>query len=217
MKTIILSFVFSMLFLVSAFSQAVYKLPYAGKDNRIELTVSNTSTLSAKGVNMTVGSCPSWIKMKSMEMTTGEIGAGKEETFTFNFDVDKTAPVGKEETIDFIVTSNGKQSWTKEIYVSASAPDKYVLFQNYPNPFNPTTKISYQLPVESRVTIQIYDVLGREVSRLVNDKEMKAGYYENNFNANSLSSGIYIYRLSAMTSDGTPKEYNSIKKMMLIK
>ncbi len=96
-------------------------------------------------------------------------------------------------------------------------PDKYELYQNYPNPFNPATKISYQLPVDSRVTIKIYDILGREAAALVNNREMKAGYYENNFNGERLSSGIYIYRLTAQSINGSPKEYSSIKKMMLIK
>ncbi len=217
MKIIILSLITSMLIVVSSFSQTVYKLPYAGKDNCIELTVSNTSSLSADGVNITVGSCPAWIKMKSVEKTTGEIGAGKEETFSFDFDVDKTAPANKEETVEFIVTSNGKQTWRKEIKVEASAPDKYELYQNYPNPFNPATKISYQLPEDSRVTIKIYDILGREVASLVNNQTMKAGYYEDNFEGERLSSGIYIYRLTAQSMSGTSKEYSSIKKMMLIK
>jgi len=217
MKTIVLLLLAVLFFSYSAYCQTVYKLPYAGKDNRVELTVSNTSTLSAEGVNITVGSCPTWIKMKEVEEAIGEISSNKEETFAFNFDVEKTAPTGEEGTISFIITSSNKESWTKEIKVEASAPDKYELFQNYPNPYNPTTRISYQLPLDSRVTIEIYDILGREVSTLVNNEEKKAGYYENNFCANGLSSGVYIYRLTAKSKSGAPKEYDSIKKMMLIK
>ncbi|MHB1686679.1 MAG: T9SS type A sorting domain-containing protein [Ignavibacteriaceae bacterium] len=149
----------------------------------------------------------------------------KEETYSFNFDVDKQAPVGKEDVINFTITSSNKETWTKEIKVKASAPDKYELYQNYPNPFNPSTIISYQLPEDSKVTIKIYDILGREVATLLNNEEKKAGYYENNFsagggssgNANALSSGVYIYRLSAKSNDGKSKEFNSIKKMMVIK
>jgi flagellar hook assembly protein FlgD len=80
-----------------------------------------------------------------------------------------------------------------------------------------TTTISYQLPVDSKVLIKVYDILGREVSTLF-DGEQKAGYYENKFpSGGNISSGVYIYRLSARSDNGKSKEYNSIKKMMMIK
>ena len=82
-------------------------------------------------------------------------------------------------------------------------PDKYTLLQNYPNPFNPATKIKYQLPNASFVSVKIYDVLGNEIVTLVNE-EKTAGSYEIDFNANNLpdgkaglSSGIYFYKLQA--------------------
>ncbi|MCB0751681.1 MAG: T9SS type A sorting domain-containing protein, partial [Ignavibacteriae bacterium] len=81
--------------------------------------------------------------------------------------------------------------------------------QNYPNPFNPVTKISYQIPSPGLVTLRIYDVLGREVRTLVN-KELNSGKYEIEFNASSLSSGIYFYTLSAGS-------FLLTKKLMLLK
>jgi hypothetical protein len=72
------------------------------------------------------------------------------------------------------------------------------LYQNYPNPFNPTTVISYQLPVVSNVRLGVYDLLGREVSVLVNEKK-NAGVHEVKFDASGLSSGVYFYRLTAGT------------------
>jgi hypothetical protein len=72
--------------------------------------------------------------------------------------------------------------------------DKYTLFQNYPNPFNSQTTISYNIPVKSLVILKIFDVLGKEISILVND--LKApGNYKVNFDANKISSGIYFYSL----------------------
>ena len=79
--------------------------------------------------------------------------------------------------------------------VSGSVPDEFVLGQNYPNPFNPSTRISWQSPISSHQTLNIYDVLGNEVATLVNEYK-PAGSYEVEFNAAGLSSGIYFYRLS---------------------
>ena len=86
---------------------------------------------------------------------------------------------------------------------------EYVLHQNFPNPFNPTTEINYSLPRQSNVTIKIFDVLGREISTLVNE-EKPAGKYKINFNAVGLSSGIYFYQMKA-------NDFIETKKMIIIK
>ncbi len=83
------------------------------------------------------------------------------------------------------------------------------LDQNYPNPFNPTTVISYQLPVDSRVQLRVYNALGNEVASLVNREQTK-GAYNVNFNAANLPSGIYYYKLEAGS-------FTQMKKMMLLK
>jgi hypothetical protein len=75
-------------------------------------------------------------------------------------------------------------------------PASYLLAQNYPNPFNPTTTIKYELPQSSVVNLSVYDLLGREVSVLVNERR-EAGIHEVQFDASGLSSGIYLYRLTA--------------------
>ena len=114
--------------------------------------------------------------------------------------------------IDFInITSNGSIGIGKnEIVV------KYELSQNYPNPFNPVTVIQYEISVchscESRnpfVTLKVYDVIGREVETLVNEKQ-NPGSYEVRFNGSNLSSGVYFYKLEA-------GDFTSIRKMLLIK
>lgn len=75
-------------------------------------------------------------------------------------------------------------------------PTEFGLSQNYPNPFNPSTVISYQLPVSSRVELKVFDMLGREVAVLVNERR-PAGEHAVTFNAHGLASGIYIYQLNA--------------------
>ena len=87
--------------------------------------------------------------------------------------------------------------------------DGFALEQNYPNPFNPNTVISYQIPVSSKVTLKIYDVLGNDVATLVNS-EKAAGSYEITWNAESVPSGVYFYTISA-------GQFSETKKMMLMK
>ena len=93
--------------------------------------------------------------------------------------------------------------------IGTEVPVEYSLSQNYPNPFNPVTKINFAIPKQGFVTIRLYDILGREVSRLVNEY-MTAGEYTIDFNAGNLSSGIYFYRMEI-------NGFSDIKKMILIK
>lgn len=88
-------------------------------------------------------------------------------------------------------------------------PTQYYLSQNYPNPFNPSTMISFSLPEADKVSLKVYDILGREVSTLIN-KELSAGNYKFDWNASVLASGIYFYRFQT-------SKFSSIKKMILLK
>ncbi len=92
--------------------------------------------------------------------------------------------------------------------------EDFFVSQNYPNPFNPSTVISYQLAVRSKVTINIYDILGRKVLELINE-EKPAGSYKFEFNATGLSSGVYFYSVRAAENSG--KNFFAIKKMLLLK
>jgi hypothetical protein len=89
------------------------------------------------------------------------------------------------------------------------APARFGLSQNYPNPFNPVTVIRYELPEAGTVRLQIFDVLGRAVATLV-DERRDAGIYEVPFNARNFASGTYFYRLQSGS-------FVQTKKMMLVK
>jgi hypothetical protein len=90
-----------------------------------------------------------------------------------------------------------------------NAPAIFSLSQNYPNPFNPSTTIKYTLPSATQVKLSVYDILGREVSVLVNDRR-DAGVYEIKFDGSNLASGVYFYRLQA-------GDYVASKKMLVLK
>lgn len=88
-------------------------------------------------------------------------------------------------------------------------PKQYQLLQNFPNPFNPSTKIRFALPDVSKVTLKVYDIVGREVKTLV-DKELTAGLKEIEFDASELPSGVYFYNIKAGS-------FTETKKMVLVK
>jgi hypothetical protein len=88
-------------------------------------------------------------------------------------------------------------------------PVTYFLSQNYPNPFNPSTTISYQLPAAGKVTLKVFDILGREITTLVNE-DKTAGNYKVNFNGSRLGSGIYFYQLRSGS-------FIQTKKLVLLK
>jgi hypothetical protein len=111
-------------------------------------------------------------------------------------------------TLDFTATVGPTSVKDSELIKS------YALLQNYPNPFNPATSIAFNLKADSQVSLKVYNLLGQEIKSLVN-KNMQAGSHSINFNASSLNSGVYFYRLEAAGVDGSI--FNSVKKMILTK
>ncbi len=97
--------------------------------------------------------------------------------------------------------------------VVIKAPNDFSLSQNYPNPSNPKSRIEYQIPFTGKVSIKIYDLLGKEVISLV-DETKEAGYYTAEFDGSNLASGVYFYRIIA---DGSAQRLSKTLKMILVK
>jgi hypothetical protein len=97
-----------------------------------------------------------------------------------------------------------------------SAPTSFALLQNYPNPFNPSTAISYQLAANSSVKLSVIDLLGREIGVLVNENR-PAGIHNAVWNADRYPSGLYLYRLEAVSSEDPNKSFVQVRKMLMIK
>jgi subtilisin-like proprotein convertase family protein len=93
--------------------------------------------------------------------------------------------------------------------ISSEIPQKYMLSQNYPNPFNPQTSIQFSIPKAAFTVIKVYDILGKEVAKLV-DKELTSGTYEVTFDGKDFASGVYFYRIES-------GDFTDVKKMMLVK
>jgi len=119
----------------------------------------------------------------------------------------------------YTIRNDGKIRWSTYIYKPnllvptntgiERSVSGYKLEQNYPNPFNPSTTIDYSIKSNGFVTLKVYDMLGKEVASLVNEKK-EPGSYSVTFNASNVPSGIYVYRL-------TTNEFTSTKKLMLVK
>src|SRR5574338_87916 len=113
------------------------------------------------------------------------------------------------------ITIADSTGWTGIEDLNGVIPSNFELSQNYPNPFNPSTTIRYAVPVESKVSISIFNLLGQEITTLVSGVE-SAGYHEVQFNGMNLSSGVYLYRINAVSTAGS-KEFSSTKKLILLK
>jgi hypothetical protein len=146
------------------------------------------------------------------------------ETITINYDVVLDAG----EHMNWVLTSESGKEYTlestgeitiptEEIFTlerKAIIPIAYTLHQNYPNPFNPITSLRYDLPEQSRITLTIYDLMGREITQLVNTVQ-EAGYRSVKWDATDIhgkpvSAGVYLYQIRS-------GEYVQTKKMVLLK
>jgi len=107
------------------------------------------------------------------------------------------------------VDFDGSFNYSKTIEVEVKTPSTFSLEQNYPNPFNPSTTIRFSIPVETEVSLSVFNTLGQEVAQILNGR-LQEGYHEVNFDASSLTSGIYFYRLEA-------DKFVDVKKMIIIK
>ncbi|MFZ1291318.1 MAG: CotH kinase family protein [Melioribacteraceae bacterium] len=125
-----------------------------------------------------------------------------------NYFLDNSKPENWES--ELLYGSPGNQNIITDIEIhDAIVPSSYRLFQNYPNPFNPITTIKFDISKSSRVTLKVYDVLGKEVLKLIDEKK-EAGSYTIQFDGNKLSSGIYFYQITA-------NEFTKTLKMILLK
>jgi hypothetical protein len=150
----------------------------------------------------------------------GTVAAGDTQMVTASFLMPDTANVGDFYQAEMTVDNN---SITPQIVIpvevtivvnavtgdDAILPTVFALHQNYPNPFNPTTNISYDVPVQGLVQLDVFDVLGRKITTLVNG-EMNAGRYNVAWNASEMPSGIYFCRMQA-------ENFHQVRKVVLLK
>jgi len=109
---------------------------------------------------------------------------------------------------------DGSHSFSDVVEVDILFPTVFTLEQNYPNPFNPSTSIQFSLPVDANVTVGVYNLVGEKIADVVSG-DFSAGKHKVNFDASSLTSGVYFYRIDATASNGS--NFSSVKKMTVLK
>jgi hypothetical protein len=118
-------------------------------------------------------------------------------------------PITGQDTFEFIAVMS-------KVNDGQLLPKKFSLSQNFPNPFNPTTSVLASIPYPGTVAIDVFDLLGRKVSTLI-DAAVTAGEHRFEWNASALASGVYFYRMTAKTMDGSRQWNSPVYKMVLVK
>jgi hypothetical protein len=198
-------------------SDVVHSVGIDSKDNRIVLSVANASKAFAVD-SLSVGliRCPKTVKVSPLVQNLKGLPPAKEGECLFSFSVERAAKPNAQDTLEFLLSDGWSILGKKTIVLKYEGPAEYLLEQNYPNPFNPRTTIHYQLPTDSRVTLKVYDILGREVKSLF-DGLQEAGYQEAMFDGITVASGVYFLRIVAESTVAAKTRYVNVKKMMFLK
>jgi hypothetical protein len=137
--------------------------------------------------------------------TIGDVLVAKKNPYAITLSgVKRASEVG---IVKFVA---GKTRTTRHI-VKSEIPEEFALYQNYPNPFNPTTTIRFDLPKSAIVSLKIYNILGQEITTLLSKQEYDEGQYEVVFDASTIATGVYFYRLDVNN------EFTEVKKLLLLK
>lgn len=182
---------------------------YSLAENNVNLEWETEFEINNSGFDIErASSGETWEKIANVK------GNGNKSTPTFYHFVDRNVQKGvysyRLKQIDY----NGDHEYfALNSDVSIEAPKTFFLFQNFPNPFNPVTFINFNLPFDSKVKLVVYDIKGSQVAMLING-ELKSGFYSQSFDGFNIPSGIYFYKLSSISSQGS---YIDTKRMVLVK
>lgn len=145
---------------------------------------------------------PTWLRFDADSRTYASMNHGEEGVALFTFSVNPDAPVGGVGHVRFTIAPERGDQRVTVIAVRVAAPESNVLEQNYPNPFNPSTSIGFLLADESAVELSMFDLIGRKVAVLAEGR-YGPGRHHVTFDARTLPSGTYIYRLQTRDAHGT--------------
>jgi len=180
-------------------------------NNSVLLTWNTAVEVNNFGFEIERKSVPvaSWEKIGFVE---GNGNSNSPKSYSF---VDEKPLEGKSVYRLKQIDNNGAFKYSEIKTLTFSSVLKFALEQNYPNPFNPSTIIKYELPEQSNVKIEIFDMLGQSVDVLINS-EKQAGFYETTWNASNLPSGVYLINIKAEGLN-SKKNFVQVKKALLLR
>jgi hypothetical protein len=201
------------------YSKFVYPVPVeissfissiSGRDVRLNWETKTEVNSILFQIERAAHSTQSWAKVGEV---TASGNSNSPKSYSF---IDKKLNSGKYNYRLKMVDADGSFKYSDIVEVEVGLPKEYAISQNYPNPFNPSTRIDYQLPFDSKVTLDLYGITGERISTIFNG-ELTAGYYtaEVSASALNLASGVYIYRMSAQNP--SVQNFIQVKKLMLAK
>ncbi len=176
-----------------------------GDTLRVSVTIENQGDSSADGVLVTLAPDASATLLTADSFNVGTMAAAETRTFEWELEIvngdEAIRSFQIELTSDNALTIPGTGTYNVALIVAlepiaAEIPTEFSLHQSYPNPFNPSTTITFSVPITGHVVIKVYDVLGREITTLV-DEIVAAGTFETQFDAGDLPSGAYLYRMES--------------------
>jgi hypothetical protein len=188
----------------------------AGRGSVLYVTILGTQFISGVtsvsfGLDITVNSL---VVKSSTELQAYITIAFAASTGSRTVTVTNTAPGGGSANLASGFTVSSEPATAVDAQLGA-VPDQYVLQEAYPNPFNPSTKIRYGLPEDSRITLDVHNMLGNVVAELVNGERSK-GTYELQWHADNLPSGVYLVRIHAESIESA-RRYIASRKVVLVK
>lgn len=197
------------LFLTILNGQELYRIPLGSKNNILELSLANNSPIDFKQINYKIIEISMCLRVSDWQNEIGEIKKGENKDIEIKFDIADKTDINEEGGIRLGIYNGETLIAEREFRIRISHPLKYELKQNYPNPFNPTTTICYTIPQKSMVSLKIFNILGEEVSVLI-DEEKEAGEHKIIFSAEGIASGIYYYKIKS-------GDYSETKKLIIVK
>ncbi len=186
------------------------------KDTTVAFTNNGNDTLKITGVAASSAAF-------SAKQSSRSLLPGQSFTDSLTFSPSSIGPVhasilivsNSDTSPDTVLVDGSGQSVTGVEFSQTGVPDQFGLSQNYPNPFNPSTMIRYALPYQSTVRIRVFNVLGELITELLSG-EQAAGYREVLWNA-TVPSGVYFYRIEAVSVDNPTLRFTAVRKMLLLK
>jgi V8-like Glu-specific endopeptidase len=174
-------------------------------DDKVNLTWTTATELNNSGftIERRNENINEWFEVAFVK---GKGTTTERNTYTYT---DRELQVGtyfyRLKQVDF----DGTFTYSPEVEVSVMTPDDFTLFQNYPNPFNPSTKIKFAIPVKTQLQLNVYNILGEKVAEVFSGT-LEGGFHEFVFDAQNLSSGVYVYRIES-------DKFTDSKKMSILK